>query len=108
MDRGELTDWASKNGWQIISGCPSLTKPSSPMEPIVRMVLKASVVTIEIKKPAGQWEKISSQAYSKIIPDPDTGMPVGMGLETTPGLTMLMQQNRDRLVFGATKGEPRS
>lgn len=106
MNKDELTAWASKNGWQVIAGCPSLTKPSSPKEPIVRMVFKATVVSFEIKKPAGKWEKVSSQSYSKIHPDPDTGMPAGMGLETTPGLTMLMQQNRDRLVFGAMKGDP--
>jgi hypothetical protein len=40
-----------------------------------------------------QLEKISSQVYSKISPDLDTGMPAGMGLEATPGPTMLMQQN---------------
>jgi len=108
VNKEELTAWACKNGWQMIAGCPSLTKPSSPKEPIVRLVFKATVVSFEIRKPAGTWEKVSSQSYSKINPDPDTGMPAGMGLETAPGLTMLMQQNRDRLVFGAMKGEPRS
>lgn len=106
MDREELTAWASKNGWQIIAGWPSLTKPSSPKEPIVRMVFKATVVNFEIRKPSGKWEKVSSQGYSKIAPDPDTGMPMGMGLDTTPGLTMLMQQNKDRSVFAAMKGDP--
>lgn len=106
MNKDELTAWAGKNGWQMIAGCPSLTKPSAPKDPIVRMVFKATVVSFEIKKPAGKWEKVSSQSYSKISPDPDTGMPMGMGLETTPGITMLMQQNSDRQVFGAMKGEP--
>ena len=44
MTKEELTDWALRNGWQIIAGCPSLTKPSSPKEAIVRLVLKATVV----------------------------------------------------------------
>ena len=45
MDKGELTSWALANGWQVIAGCPSLTKPSSSKEAIVRMVFKATVVT---------------------------------------------------------------
>ena len=44
MDKDELTTWALANGWQMIAGCPSLTKPSRPAEAIVRMVLKATVV----------------------------------------------------------------
>ena len=107
MDKDELTAWACRNGWQMVAGCPSLTKPPSSNEAIVRMVFKATVVNFEIRKPSGKWEKVSSQTYQKINPDPDTGMPAGMGLETTPGLTMLMQQNKDRLVFAAMKGEPK-
>ena len=41
----------------MIAGNPSLTKPSAPKEAIVRMVFKATVVNLEIKKPAGKWEK---------------------------------------------------
>lgn len=103
MDKDELTAWARANGWQIMGGWPSLAKPSAPNEAIVRMVFKATVVQFEIRKPAGKWEKISSQAYSRISPDPDTGLPMGMGLETAPGLTMLMQQNKDQQVFRAMK-----
>ena len=58
MDKQELTDWALANGWQILAGYPSLTKPSAPREAIVRMSLKATVASVEIKKPAGKWEKI--------------------------------------------------
>jgi len=32
MDKAELTAWALANGWQMIAGCPSLTKPRSPKE----------------------------------------------------------------------------
>ena len=87
MDKDELTKWALANGWQMIDGHPSLTKPSSPKDAIVRMILKGTVVNIEIKKPAGKWEKISGETYSKIHADPETGFPRGLGLDTiSPGL----------------------
>jgi hypothetical protein len=95
----ELTTWALANGWQIIAGHPSLTKPSSPKEAIVRMVLKATVVNIEVKKPAGKWEKVSGAAYAQVLADEDTGLPRGLGLDTIPGFTMLMRDNKDRQVF---------
>src|SRR5487761_2152111 len=62
MDKDALTAWALANGWQMMGGHPSLTKPSAPKEAIVRMVLKATVVHIEAKKPAGKWEKVSGAA----------------------------------------------
>ena len=104
MNRDELTAWALANGWQIIAGQPSLTKPSSPKEAIVRMALKATVVNIEVKKPAGKWEKFSGVAYARVIADAETGMPIGLGLETIPGFTMLMRDNKDRQVFAKMKG----
>src|SRR5689334_20378129 len=57
MTQDELKAWAVKNGWQMIAGHPSLTKPSAPKEAIVRMVLKATVVHVEVKKPAGEAER---------------------------------------------------
>ena len=99
MDKEALTAWALANGWQMIAGCPSLTKPSAPKEAIVRMVLKATVVNLEVKKPAGKWEKVAGAAYPKIEPDPETGLPRGLGLDTIPGFTMLMRDNKDRQVF---------
>ena len=104
MDRDELTRWALANGWQIIAGHPSLTKPSSPKEAIVRMVLKATVVNIEAKKPAGKWEKVSGEAYGKVRADEESGLPLGLGLETIPGFTMLMRDNKDRQVFAKLGG----
>ena len=104
MDKGELTNWALANGWQMIAGCPSLTKPSSPKEAIVRMVLKATVVNVEVKKPAGKWEKLAGQAYAKVEADEDTGLPMGIGLDTIPGFTMLMRENKDRLAFAKMTG----
>jgi hypothetical protein len=80
----------------MIASCPSLTKRSSPKEAIVRMVLKATVVNLEVKKPAGKWEKVSGQSYEKIQPNPDPGLPLGLGLDTIPGFTMLMRENKDR------------
>jgi hypothetical protein len=99
MTQDELTAWALKNGWQMIAGHLSLTKPSKPKEAIVRLVLKATVVNVEAKKPAGKWEKISGEAYAKVIADEETGVPGGLLLETIPGFRMLMQENRDRQVF---------
>lgn len=98
MDKTELTDWALANGWQIIAGAPSLTKPSRPKEAIVRLVLKATVVHLEVKKPAGQWQKFAGLAYAKITAD-EEGMPLGLGFESIPGFTMLMRENKDRQVF---------
>ena len=99
MTKDELTSWALSNGWQIIDGHPSLTKPTKADMPIVRLVLKTSVATLEIRKPAGKWEKISSAAYSKIEADPHSGMPGGLGLGTISGLTILMQDNKDSQTF---------
>ena len=106
MTKEELTDWALKNGWQMIGDFPSLTRPSRPSEAIVRLVLKGTVVQLEIKKPAGKWDKISSASYSKLVPDEETGLPIGLGLDTITGFSMLMQDNKNRAVFGkARKGE---
>jgi hypothetical protein len=108
MDRDQLTSWALANGWQMIAGCPSLTKPSSPKEAIVRMVFKATVVNLEVKKPAGKWEKVSSASYAKVEPNPETGLPGGLGLDTISGFTMLMQDNKNRMVFAKMTGPPKS
>jgi hypothetical protein len=99
MTQEELKSWALGHGWQIIGGHPSLTKPSAPKEAIVRMVFKSTVVHVEAKKPAGKWEKLSGEAYAKVVADEETGMPSGLSLETIPGFRMLMQENRDRQVF---------
>ena len=99
MDKTELTNWALANGWQMISGCPSLTKPSSPKEAIVRMVFKSTVVNLEVKKPAGKWEKVSGESYGKVVPDPETGLPQGLGFATIPSFSMLMQDNKDRMLI---------
>jgi hypothetical protein len=99
MTKDELSAWALANGWQAIDGHPSLTKPSAPNMAIVRLVLKATVASLEIKKPAGKWEKVASEAYVKITPDQQTGIPGGLGLATIAGITSLMRDNKDRQVF---------
>lgn len=104
MTKDEITQWALSNGWQMIDGMPSLTKPSAPHPAIVRLVLKATVASLEIKKPAGKWEKVASQNYSKITADPDTGMLDGLDLAKISGLTLLMQDNKDRMVFAKLRG----
>lgn len=106
MTKDELSSWALANGWQLIDGHPSLTKPSAPGTAIVRLVLKTTVANLEIKKPAGKWEKVSSAPYSKIEPDSESGNPSELGLDTISGITALMRDNKDRLVFakmGASK-----
>jgi len=99
MTKDELKTWALSNGWQEIGGHLSLTKPSAPKEPIVRMILKTGVAHIEVKKPAGKWEKISGESYAKITADPETGFPRGLGLDTISGFSMLMEDNKNRAVF---------
>jgi hypothetical protein len=99
MTRDELMEWALENGWQMIGGHLSLTRPSRPADAIVRLVLKATVVQLEIKKPAGKWDRIASVAYAKLVPDEETGMPIGLGLDTITGFSMLMQDNKNRAVF---------
>jgi hypothetical protein len=108
MDKDALSDWALSNGWQLIAGYPSLTKPSAPKEAIVRLVLKATVVNVEAKKPAGKWEKVAGAPYAQIEPDPGGGLPRGLGLEAIPSIGMLMQENRDRMVFARMTGSPKS
>jgi hypothetical protein len=103
MTKDDITAWALANGWQMIDGFPSLTKPSAPHPAIVRLVLKATVASVEIKKPAGKWEKVSGESYTKIQADPESGMPGGLGLGTISGLTMLVQDNKDRQMFARMK-----
>ena len=100
MTREELTGWALGHGFRMIDGHPSLTKPNRPAEAIVRLVLKATVAHVEVKKPAGKWEKLAGAAYKAIEADPESGMPRGLGLVELPGFAKLMQDNRDSMVFG--------
>jgi hypothetical protein len=104
VTKDELTAWALANGWTMAGGHPSLMKPRSPKEPVVRMVLKATVVHVEAKKPAGKWEKFSGASYGDVLADEETGVPLGLGFETFPGFRTLMQENRDRLVFAKLGG----
>jgi hypothetical protein len=106
VDKDELTKWALANGWQVIAGCPSLTKSTAPKEPIVRMVLKATVVNLEVKRPAGKWQKIASESYGKIKADPETGLPRGLGFDTISGFRQLMEDNKNRAVFAKLSRSP--
>jgi hypothetical protein len=99
MDQAALTEWATAHGWTMMGGFLSLTKPSAPKEAIVRLVMKATVVNLEVKKPAGKWEKVAGAAYGKIEPDEEGGPPVGLGFEKIPSFSMLMRENKDRQVF---------
>ncbi len=99
MDREEITAWALASGWQIIAGCPSLTKLRAPKEAIVRLVFKATVVNLEVKKPAGKWEKIAGAAYPQVVMDEETERPLGLGFEKIPSFSMLMRENKDQRTF---------
>ena len=79
---------------------PELGEAGQTKEAIVRIVLKGTVANLEIKKPSGKWEKVSGAAYGDIKPDPETGMPRGLGLVSITGLTMLDQENKDRRMLG--------
>ena len=108
MTSDELKAWALAHGWTEMGGHLSLTKPmtanrTAKPEAVVRMVLKATVVHIEAKKPAGKWEKLTGAGYGDVVADDETGVPSGLGLETIPGFRMLMQENRDRKVFASMK-----
>ncbi len=101
MTKDELTGWALANGWKMLAGHPSLAKPAKPQEPIVRLVLKATVAHVEIRKPAGKWEKVAGAGYGDVtLAEGEDEMPQGLGLERIPSLSRLMQDNRDAAVFG--------
>jgi len=103
MNREDLTAWALANGWQMLGGNACLTKPSAPKEAIVRLIFKATVVTLEVKKPAGKWEKFISAPYAAITADPDSDWPAGLGFEKIPSFSMLMRDNKDRQTFAKFK-----
>jgi hypothetical protein len=104
LTKEELTVWALANGWRVIAGHPSLTKPGAPNDPIVRLVLKATVVNLEVRKPAGKWEKVAGESYARVVQGSEDELPRGLGFEHVPTITLLMQQNRDAMVFGRMRG----
>jgi hypothetical protein len=99
MTKEDLTNWALKNGFKLTAGALTLAKPNRPADIIVRIVLKATVANLEIKKPSGKWEKMKGAVYGDIMPDEETDVPRGLGLVSIPGLAKLMQDNRDAMVF---------
>ncbi len=100
MTKDDLTAWALATGWRLVAGHLSLTKPGAPKDPIVRIVLKATVANLEVRKPAGKWEKVGGAAYAGITQADDAdSLPTGLGFEQVPTITSLMQQNRDAMVF---------
>ncbi len=103
MTKEELSAWAVANGWRMAGEHLSLMKPRQFDVPIVRLVLKATVANLEIRKPNGKWEKVAGESYSKITADPDGGIPKGLGLDTINGLSSLMHENKDQLVFAKFK-----
>ena len=106
MTKDELTAWALSSGWQQMGNDICLVRPSKPTEAIVRMVCKATVAQIEIRKPSGKWEKVAGEAYGKITWDEYAELPTGLGLTTISGLTMLMRDNKDRLALARRSARP--
>jgi len=104
VTKDELLAWAAANGWTLQGGHPSLGKPGKPKEAIVRLVLLATVANVELRKPAGKWEKVSGAPYGDIQADPEGGLPAGLGLEKLSSLSRLMQDNRDAQVFARMGG----
>ena len=104
MDKDELTAWALANGWTMIAGAPSLTKPGKPKEAIVRMALLATVVNVEVKKPAGKWEKVAGESYGRVTADPESGMPIGLGFDRIPSFSMLRSLARLQAGFCLKSG----
>jgi len=92
------------NGWRVIAGHPSRTKSGAPNDPVVRFVLKATVVNLEVRKPAGKWEKVAGERYPQIVQGSEDEPPRGLSFEKIPSVTLLMQQNRDAMVFGRMSG----
>ena len=104
MTKEDLTRWALANGWQMIAGHPSLTRRNAPTDAIVRIVLKATVVHLEVKKPAGKWEKSAGLAYADVTADPEDGTPLGLGFERIPAFGTLMRENKDRAMMARIGG----
>jgi hypothetical protein len=98
MTQDELTLWATRNGWQMIAGCPSLAKPGRPKDAIMRLSFKVTVVTLEVRK-ATRWEKVASAKYEDVILDDNGDRILGLGFEKVPSIVMLMRENRDAQVF---------
>ncbi len=97
MDKDEITAWAPKNGWLMLAGHPSLTNEQRPKDPSVRIVFLTTVVALEIKKPAGKWEKKGGAAYGDIAPDLGPGAPRGIGLVSIGSIEKPMRENgKDR------------
>ena len=98
MTQDELTLWATRNGWRIMAGCPSLVKPGRPKDAIVRLSFKVTVVSLEVRK-ATTWERVGSAKYEDVSLDEDGERVLGLGFEKVPSITMLMRENRDAQVF---------
>ncbi len=90
MTQDELTLWAARNGWRMMAGCPSLVKPGRPKDAIVRLLFKATVVSLEVRK-ATKWEKVVSVKYEDILLDDDGERVLGLGFEKVPSINMLMR-----------------
>jgi hypothetical protein len=81
-----------------------LTKPGASNDPLVRLVPKATLVNLDVRKPAGQWDKEAGESYAHVAQGLEDEPPRGLSFEKVPSIALLMQQNRDTMVFGRVRG----
>jgi hypothetical protein len=67
-------------------------------------VLKATVVNLEVRKPAGKWKKVVGESYAAVVQGSEDELPRGRGFEKVSSIMLLMKQNRDAKVFGRMSG----
>jgi hypothetical protein len=63
-------------------------KPSKPDKAVAERpdcaVLKATVVNLEVRKPAGKWEKVAGESYARVVQDSEYKPPRGLGFGKVP------------------------
>ena len=75
MDRNELTAWALANGWQMLAGCPSLTKPQFRAE-VSDVLRKAQLKKIQIAEEKGDFKEAADSyiEYTKAFGNQDEAL----------------------------------
>jgi hypothetical protein len=59
------------------------------------------------ENPRADGKRFRGQSYGAVVADAETGVPRGLGLVSIPGLTRLMQDNRDSTTFSRLTGAGR-
>ena len=79
MNKDEITAWALANGWQMMDGFPSLTKPPRRIRPLCAGA-EGHRRQRRNQKPAGKWKKSPRELFQD-RGGPET-LPGGLGLGT--------------------------